>query len=267
MRIARPTACSLPSHLRRGLIAEWDFRASTGDKIFDSVSKQTATLVGGGTLSRESGPRGGAATTTGGQYLALPQSFALDIGGNSGNTRGASIEVWLNKKTSQAYGMPLSAYNPAPPYHGYAFTLGGAGGGDWAGYLALPSVNWANTTTTVADGQNVISAGSSVANQQIQAWTNGANRGWVSASSPPTPGTGKPNATYTLLSLAGSYQLNHYVSLIRLWNRPLTASEVRQLYVRGVSRASPLAPVRAPAVASSSSGAYYYANLIRRGAR
>ncbi|KKS82844.1 MAG: protein of unknown function with transmembrane region [Candidatus Wolfebacteria bacterium GW2011_GWC1_43_10] len=217
----------LSNNVAAGLVGHWKFDEATGDTAYDSSGNyNNGTLANGPTRTASSSCQVGNCLSFNGttSYVSSTDSGSLDIAGN------LTISVWVKWNSFKNYGLmvekgPANGSVVAMNYAIWSYAdntiKGFIGNGsasnqtDYVSASVLTAGAW-HLVNLVADGSN------------LSIYVDGTFR--VSSTQTVTPAA---NA-YPLYITAPTYTLDGLIDDVRVYNRTLSADEIKQLYQSSV---------------------------------
>ena len=204
------------SNLQKGLVGQWKFEGNAKDS---TPYGNNGTVYGATLTTDRKGQISKAYSFSDGNYIGVPDSASLTLGS------GVTVEAWVNASnlsghTSNQFRIADKMYYPTNGWYlrydstGSAFQFSTYDGTDHsASYSVTPSLNTWYHVVGVSDGIN------------NTVYVNGV------AGTPASSGT-LTNSTNNLEFSIGvsDYSWNGSIDGVRIWNRALSAAEVKSLY-------------------------------------
>jgi len=209
--------------LTNGLVGYWSFdgKDMAGNTAYDrSGNANNGTLTNGPT--RAIGKIG--------QGLSFDGVARVDVGSDASlNILGPiTISAWI-KTSSVAEDAIFGAYNPSSPYQGYGFEIGAVTAGK-LGYWSGGNGAWVESNSTVNDGvwhHAVVTVSGTTASFYKDGIVDG------------TPTTQVPNTVSLVRAIGavsgGGGNWTGYIDDVRVYNRALSADEIKRLYRIGAT--------------------------------
>lgn len=207
--------------LARGLIAAWPMYETSGNVLHNvsGISDLDGTLQNAPQWI--GGLQGSALSFNGiNQYIALPANPALNIAGP------VTFSFWIQITGNVAnYPMILGAYDPSSPWIGYGISLNITAPG-CIGYWSNIQGAWIDENTAVIDRAWHHIAVSVDAGGKVSFYRDGIPDGvWAGA----VPGSWTGTKAIGCLSNGGANFFAGSLSDFRIYNRPLSVAEIREI--------------------------------------
>ena len=219
-----------------GLTNRWTLNEGTGSVFYDSVAGQTGTLIGATSWVSAANTRLPSLTnaiyfanTSGNGNSQYGQIVSGGISINTLTTANWSISLWFKPLTFVAQGADVYFSINSPTTRYWNFYIGNGSGNlyNYSGSGAGGSTSISGTVATNAWSHIVYTCSSS----SITVYVNGS-----SAGSGTWPSFSFPANTYLTIGIENissgflQYGTNMYMQDVRIYNRPLSATEVTAIY-------------------------------------
>jgi hypothetical protein len=206
--------------MTKGLVGCWLFTENAGQKVFDLARSNHLAMVGGGSYRWEKDSTFGmvvrSPATVSSDYLQAADHPSLNP------TAALTYECWFKKNAGSAWQDIMAKDQPADDGQGILIDSGN----HFSWFINTTAPSNVSGTTSVANGVWYHLVGTyDGANMRLYVDTvqeaTGAKTGAIASSTRPLTFLNDPQWTQ---------MTDGWIGLARVWNRALTATEVRQLY-------------------------------------